>query len=385
MAQGTPNITSAPARRNLGRRLLLKAAVIAITGVVALLFLRRNLPDSTQLPPVASPASPEEAAQEGTFEYTVFAFNTLCRFYFSGQNQHCNAAAREAIQLCNDLSRALNPYDPASELSRFNAAPANQPFVCSPLLWAAFTAGEKAHRQSDGVFDITILPLKDLWWQCAKEERTPTPEELSAVQALVGMDKLQLDAAQRSVTKRVAGIRVDFGGLAKGLALDLLQPILNRPELQEVLADLGGNLYLRHKPGLPHSGRAVIANPNPAKGIMATLVGCDRHFIATSSNAHRPLGKQGKRTIGHILNPTSGDTAQSLYSATAITTCGVDSDVFSTAVFIGGEKLAQKLSAEYPQVGFVLKMPPPDSRTLSVGKNFLQNSPATTAPSTPNL
>ena len=83
---------------------------------------------------------------------------------------------------------------------------------------------------------------------------------------------------------------------------------------------------------------------------MLELKGCS---VATSGNYERSRVIDGKR-IGHIMDPKSGRPGEFHASVTAITPRGVDSDVFSTAVFVRGEPLARKLAALRPSTSFLI-------------------------------
>ena len=75
--------------------------------------------------------------------------------------------------------------------------------------------------------------------------------------------------------------------------------------------------------------------------------------IATSGNYERSRVIDGKR-IGHIMDPEIGRPGEFHASVTAITPRGVDSDAFSTAVFVRGKPLADKLEKATPNTRFII-------------------------------
>ena len=60
----------------------------------------------------------------------------------------------------NDL---LNNYDPASDVSRINAAAGNAAVKISPETFSALSDAKKYARLSHGAFDFTVGPLIALW------------------------------------------------------------------------------------------------------------------------------------------------------------------------------------------------------------------------------
>lgn len=291
--------------------------------------------------------------------YITYAFDTKCSLSLWGDEVVADQAATEAIQLLNRLHATLNRFDEASELSQFNATPPNVPFVCSDLLWMAFVSAKDAYAITNGTFDVTIGPLMTYWKRVAMHpEQEHSPAELANAQACTGFDKLLLNEAEHTVTKSQEGMMVDFGGLAKGLALDLVSPLVKRQGISRILLDLGGNLYLDNPDELPEAGDVFIRNPTPgeqpAEQMLIKLTNANRRFIATSANSERPLSAKDDHFIGHIMDPRTGKPATAMMQVTAVTTSGAHSDVFSTAVFIGGTALAEQLAHDHPNTGFVL-------------------------------
>ena len=80
------------------------------------------------------------------------------------------------------------------------------------------------------------------------------------------------------------------------------------------------------------------------------LKGC---AVATSGNYERSRTIQGRK-VGHIMDPATCTPVQKYASVTAITRRGIDSDVFSTAVFVRGGKLAERLRNSVPYTEFVI-------------------------------
>lgn len=320
-------------------------------------------------------AAVKTASQAAPFHtYILFAFDTNCTLTLWGDEKVTSEAASSAIQLLNRLHATLNRYDEDSELAHFNAAQANTPFPCSDLLWQAFTSAQEAYRQTDGVFDVTVGPLMSFWKQAAaKPEQPPSPEKLAEAQNRVGFGKLVLDEQTHTVTKTVADMSVDFGGLTKGLALDLVQPLLTQAGITRMMLDFGGNLYLENPDELPNAGEVQIRDPRAGDHstgkMLGALTDANHRCIATSANSERPIAT-GKRSIGHIMNPWTGMPADTLEQVTAVTPRGVDSDIFSTAVFIAGPDLARKLAEQCPETGFILL--PHDDIPLAVGSATLK-------------
>ena len=327
--------------RRLISRLMLCALAVTFSVIVFKQQKQRNLA-MEQLPQKHSGAQEVVVPQGVPHTFNTFVFNTPCSFIFTGDKEKCAASAREAMALCRKVNDVLNRFDPESEISRFNAAPADTDFACSELFMQALLAAKKAYGDSRGCFDVTVAPLLNYW----KKGGTGNDEEFAKLKAATGFNGLQIFPETRIIRKTHAGTQLDFGGLAKGFALDLVKDIADAPHIEEALVNLGGNLYLRQKADSPFAGEVAIRCPFGGNIPAATVTNCNGRFISTSSFAER-----GR----HIVHPATGKPAESAFaSVTAVTAGGSDSDVFSTSVFIGGRELAESLVQNNPGTAFAL-------------------------------
>ncbi|MBN2452248.1 MAG: FAD:protein FMN transferase [Lentisphaeria bacterium] len=279
------------------------------------------------------------------------------------------AAAAAALDACAEelgrLHAALNRYDPRSELSRLNRTAAEAPFVCSELLWSALCVCREAHAQTEGAFDASVGPLMELWGFHRKRDALPSEAEIVAVMGRVGFQRLVFDDGARSVRFTAPGVSLDLGGMAKGFALDRLGDILTRRGVACALVDLGGNILCTAEPPPARDSFVIgVRNPFDAEGMLGRFAVTGR-CVATSGNYERRIVVQG-RTIGHIIDPRTGRPAGDLAGVTAVTRSGADSDVFSTAVYVAGRDLAERLAAALPGTGFVLVDGTPESPRRAV-------------------
>lgn len=298
-------------------------------------------------------------------QYQGFAFNTPCVIMLYGKPGDCGNAAAECLALLSRMDAALNRFDAESEVSGFNRSASGVAFPCSVELWQAFAAAEEAYAATGGAFDVTIGPLIDYW---RRVPGVPPADDgqLRELRERCGFGRLSLDHGRRTVCKHADGMSVDFGGIAKGLALDLLRQLAGRKPLDAVFFNLGGNFVYQGPPDLAPFEAAAIASPVPrgddgdaGRGVPLLQVVRDWHgrCFSTSSNASRPLRKNADGSIvSHIIDPVSGQpVARYFTSVTAISASGALSDAFSTAVFASGMELAQKLVKEHPGTAFIMQ------------------------------
>ena len=287
-----------------------------------------------------------------TDSVTFMVFNTVCRVTVYGDDR-LDGVGSVLIQRMTALHNLINAYDPESELSRLNASAYSAPFACSDELWSILQAARQAYQETDGAFDPTVGPLMKLWGFHGKRNTIPSEAEIGEALAKVGLDKVAFDDAGQSVRFAVEGISLDFGGIAKGYACDWVSSILRANGITCYMIDLGGNIQLSD---IPPKGQRIfkvgIRNPMDKERILQVmeLKGCS---VATSGNYERSRVIEGRR-VGHIMDPSTGHPGEFHASVTAITARGVDSDVYSTAVFVRGVPLARRLAAQRPGTSFLI-------------------------------
>lgn len=249
------------------------------------------------------------------------------------------------------VSRICSLYDPESELSRLNASAASAPFVCSPEMWELLLRSKQAYIDSDGYFDITVKPLMDLWgFYRQRGKNAPTDMEIAQTMSVIGFDKLQFDEKRRTILFTRPGMALDLGGIAKGYVADRAAAKIAAAGICTGVIDIGGNL--RMLPELPPRKdfyRVAVRDPRDRNKVLPEPLKVKANeAVSTSGDYERFVTYNGKK-YGHIISPKDG--RPSIVSAvTVIADTAMDADVFSTSCSLGGEALAEKLRAKYPNI-----------------------------------
>ncbi len=290
----------------------------------------------------------------------LLIFNSYARLTFWAPEAQAAAAADEMVAELERLHALLNVYAADSEISRLNASAHLQPFACSPQLWAAIDAARAAHRLTGGVFDVSVGPLMKLWGFHERRQALPSDDELAAARALVGLDKMLFDDSRRTVSFPQPGMRLDFGGLAKGYALDICRAIADQHGLNRGMIDLGGNVACLAEPPPGKQAYTVgIRHPGQPDKLLETVQMLDQ-CIATSGNYERWHLLDGQ-VVHHIVDPTTGRPVPARASVTVIVPRGLATDVFSTAIFVAGEELAKALRAREPSARVMIVSTTPET------------------------
>jgi len=269
---------------------------------------------------------------------TVSRLTAVTRF---DRAQGARIILKDAMTAIRDVESRMSVHLDSSALSRFNAAPAGEAFALPADVIDVLGRARAMAEASGGAFDPTCRPVIQLWRRGAAEGRQPTPHEIAARLAWVGMDKIRIgpDAA----TKAVAGVQVDLGGIAKGFAIDRATAVLVASDLPGGQVDVGGDLRCFGRTHLGEPWPVKIRHPFAvAEGRTCGTMHLTDAAVATSGDYHRSFEIAGRR-YSHIFDPRTGRPVQGRPSVTVVSLpagaarpSAADADAWATALSVLG-------------------------------------------------
>ena len=290
-----------------------------------------------------------------------YAMDTVMQITCYGKD--ADAAVEAAQAEIVRLDELLSIGNESSEVSRINQ---NGGGLLSADVAALADCALMLNRLTDGAYDMTILPVMELWGFTTGEYAVPGEDELAKVLALCGSDLvtynevsyntcLEENGNKQYQLELLNGQGIDFGGLAKGYASDRLVQIFDGYDLKSAYFSLGGNVYCYHKKTDGSEWNIAIENPlknfayhggdgvsgNGAEKMSTNIdyLGAVRvhdEAVVTSGGYERYFEQDGKR-YHHIINPATGYPAESgLISVTVVSCDGTLADGLSTACYVLG-------------------------------------------------
>jgi len=246
-----------------------------------------------------------------------------------------------------ELEKSFSTFDAKSEASAVNRAAGHGPVAVSPALARLVADSLALGRLTRGSFDVTIGPLVALWADAAKTGRAPAAAELAATRARVGGDAVaRADLAGGSVELRVAGAAFDFGGIAKGWALDRVCESLRAQGVARALLSFGGSSLAALGAGWG------VALSDAGNGFAGTLELADGS-LSVSGSLGQYVSVAGKR-YGHVIDPRSGEPLQRARVAAVLAPDGATAEALSKALLILGEKEGVALLETIPGADGIL-------------------------------
>jgi thiamine biosynthesis lipoprotein len=262
--------------------------------------------------------------------------------------------AEQGIQIVRTLftewEQTLSRFLPDSELSRLNQQ-AGTSVAVSDLLYHVLTTALTAAQATQGVYDPAMLD------QLVRLGYDRTFDDLPSVRfaPIVPGEPggrwrgIRVDHIRQRVILPV-GIKLDFGGIAKGMAVDAALEKLRQSGVSPALVNAGGDLaVLGLPPAVEHWQLAV-----PGRERFWTIP-LRQGAMATSGIARRHWW-QGQTLRHHLLDPRTGLPAQSdLWSVTVVADRCEQAEVAAKVAFILGSQQGADFLRRHPIAGLLVR------------------------------
>lgn len=254
---------------------------------------------------------------------------TLNLVVITPDRDQAEAAIAATFSRMKDLETILSHHQEYSELSCLNrfgklASP-------SPELFDVLCLAETISRKTDGHFDVTVLPLLDLYSKQGPEV-TENPDLITDALQTVNHEHVILGNNEIKFVEPNMAVTLD--GIGKGYIVDQGVNTLSGFGFDSVFVEAGGDLLARGGKPSGKPWRIGIRNPRPEmSGHMATVSG-DSLAVATSGDYFQPFTRD--LSLHHIIDPRSGISPPGLASCTITAPNAALADALATACLVLG-------------------------------------------------
>ncbi len=254
------------------------------------------------------------------------------------------------------LNDILSNYVHDSEISRLNALPSGKYTSISPDLIEVFKVAQRISKLTNGIYDISISPLVELWGFGLSLPRLDIPsiEEISAKRLLVGLDSIIIDEENNTILKSSAR-SFDLSSLGKGYAVDVISDDLKNMGISNFLFEIGGEIFASGAPAEDRLWQVAVRNPLPNSSGISKIFSLSGVAVATSGDYQNFFEHQNIR-YSHIIDPNTGFPVQrDLVSATVISNSAMTADAFATALILLGSEKAIALANQGNLAVYLIK------------------------------
>lgn len=263
-------------------------------------------------------------------------FNTAVEISVKGKAFE-NETKNAIVSLLAVYDDELSLSKPNSSVARFNDALAGEKVTVSKEFSETFSKSKELYSKTDGYFNPAVYPLLKLWKLSSDSYDAvkitpfiPDDEEVEKCKTLA--QKFETISCNDGVAEKDAdGVKLDFGGIAKGLVADKLAEILIGCGYGNGFVNVGGSsqrvfgdygdLSVRH-PRKTNDSQFVLT----VKSVLLRDKG-----VSTSGDYQRFYEDENGKRYSHLMSGKTGKPADGGFcSVTVIGDVACDCDAIST-------------------------------------------------------
>jgi len=285
-----------------------------------------------------------------------------CQFHVmlnAGLPIHGGDSALAALDRIESLEANLSVYKPDSDISKLNRKADKNPQRVSADIISILELARQVHLETDGAFDMTAASLSEAWGFARRQGHHPTKEQIELALAKVGMQNVNIDAANRTVGFGKDGLQLNSGGIGKGYALDQAKEILHRDGIKDFLIHGGHSSVLasgnRFDIDSQVGWRIAVLHPEQPK-LQLGSIRLENQALGTSGPANQFFYYNGIR-YGHIIDPRTGWPASGMLSVTVIHPSAGWADALATGLYVMGIEPAIAYCERHPETGMIAILP----------------------------
>jgi thiamine biosynthesis lipoprotein len=239
------------------------------------------------------------------------------------------AGAAEAGRLDHELTS----FDAESALSRLNRAAGRGFRRVPPDLFEVVALSQDLSRETNGVFDITVGPLVQLWTDAARDGKWPSPSDVEAARSRVGYANVRLRSPE-AVELAIPDMALELGGIGKGYAADRIAALLRGKGAAAALVSFGESSIVAI--GAPAASDGWPVWVRRGSGLRGPIFLRDA-ALSTSRALGGSMHVAG-RAIAHIIDPRTGEPLSRDAQATVIAPTATAAEAWSKAVLLDPER-----------------------------------------------
>lgn len=253
----------------------------------------------------------------------------------------------EIENLLGEVNRQMSHYQPDSEISRFNRAPAKVPFKVSPEFARVVRFTLELCRKSQGGLDPTLAPVINLWGfgEQTTNHVVPAEADLRAALAKTGYQHLSVTPKDELV-KDLPDLTLNLSAVAKGFGVDEMARVLRGHGYTNIYASIAGEVRVM---GLnPRRTKWQLGITSPVSDWregdpMSAVAALSNQALATSGDYHKFFFDAQGRRMSHIFDPKTGWPVQhNVGGVSVVTDDNLTADALSTTLYVLGPQEGMK-------------------------------------------
>jgi FAD:protein FMN transferase len=252
------------------------------------------------------------------------------------------------------FDQSMSTYEANSIISKINR---NDEVEVDDYFKEVFNLSYQVWKESEGYFDITVMPLVEAWGFGPDETKNHDDEVIDSLLEFVGMQNVRLQ--NNRVIKSSENVKLDMNAVAQGFSVDVVCRYFDSIGILDYMVEIGGEIRVK---GLNPSGKQwKIGVDKPSYGNMMPgdqlqlILQLKENALATSGNYRKFYEVDGVK-YSHSISPKTGyPVMDKLLSVTVIADDCMTADAWATAFMVMGlEKAKSYLEKQTSLQGYLI-------------------------------
>lgn len=271
------------------------------------------------------------------FSTTESMLHTVVQFQIYHEGEAVDAAVADALSYLTAMEKLFGTNVEGSDVYRINHAAGKEAVEVDQETIVLIQQALRIAEESDGMFDVTVGAVTNLWQIGSDEARKPSDEEIQAALPKIDYTKVTVNEENQTVKLEEEGMVLELGGISKGYIGGRVRDIFASHGITTAIINLGGNVVVMGTSPFHNEGWNVgVQDPDEIRG---QVVGTQRVIdgaVVTSGIYERYLEVDGKK-YHHIIDPVTGYPLDNEISGvTVFADTSLIGDSYSTALFLFG-------------------------------------------------
>jgi thiamine biosynthesis lipoprotein len=285
---------------------------------------------------VASAVLLASCARQEEHRAEFYLFGTVLEVVTWGATERQAGEAFARLQdMFNRMHRDWHPWEPGMLVDVNRAFSEGRSVTAGDDLIYLVERSQEIEKKSNGLFNPAIGALIDLWgFHTSEFPIIGPPPSADAIRQIIGQRPSSLDITIDGDRLQSAKplVQLDFGGIAKGYAIDLACDLLREMGIENAIVNAGGDLRAFGSHGT-RPWRVGIRKPGG--GVVGGVESNGDEAVFTSGVYER-FRQHEERRYPHILNPKTGWPVEHVSAVTVIAGEGLLADAGATALMVAG-------------------------------------------------
>jgi thiamine biosynthesis lipoprotein len=288
------------------------------------------------------------------------------KFFATSQNE-ARTAETAALDEIGKLNKILSGYDANSEFSIWLRT-SQKPVHVSAELFEVLNLFDQWRVWSGGALNASAEVINRLWKQSSLNQHLPSTEELAMAVREAQRPQWKLDIATHTAT-HIGNAPLMLNSFAKSYIIKhAVDAANNSAGVSAIVVNIGGDMVISGK----DNENIAVSNPRTDADIDVPI---DRLIVSNKAVATSGNYRRGELINGlwysHIVDPRTGQPADSIISATVIASNATDAGALATAFNVMKPSESIQLASRFPGIEYLI-ITKNNKRISSSGWNALE-------------